>query len=66
MFVKAEKLETFLLLLNNLSCQELDEFNEKVSAVKGLYWYGLKAGTDLWQPVDAGYADVLNKLVGIY
>ena len=65
-FVKDEKLETFLLVLDNLSCQELDEFNEKVSAVKGLCWYGLKAGTDLWQPVDSGYADVLNKLVGIY
>ena len=65
MFVKDEKSETFLLLLDNLSCQELDEFNEKVSVVKGC-WYGFKAGTDLWQPVDAGYADILNKLVGIY
>lgn len=65
MFVKDEKSETFLLLLDNLSCQELDEFNEKVSVVKGC-WHDFKAGTDLWQPVDAGYADVLNKLVGIY
>ena len=64
-FVKDEKLETFLLLLDKLSCQESDEFKEKVSAIKGLCWYGLKQGVDLWQPVDAGYADALKKLVCI-
>ena len=64
-FVKDENLEAFLLLLDNLSCQELDEFKEKVYAIIGLCWYGLKEGTDLWQQVDARYADVLKKLVGI-
>ena len=64
-FVKDEKLETFLLLLDKLSCQESDEFKENVSAIKGLCWYGLKEGVDLWQPVDAGYADALKKLVCI-
>ena len=30
-----------------------------------MVWYGLKEGTDLCQPVDAGYANVLKTLVGI-
>ena len=64
-FVKNEKLETFLLLLDNLSCQESNEFKEKVSAIKRLCWYDLKEETDLWQSVDAGYVNVLKKLVGI-
>ena len=65
-FVKDEKLEACLLLLGNLSCQESDEFKGKVSAIKGLCWYGLKERTGLWQPMDAGYVDVLKKLVGIH
>ena len=64
-FVRDGKLETFFLLLDNLSCQESDEFKKEVSVIKGLCWYGLKEETDLWQPVDAGYADVPKKLVGI-
>ena len=47
MFVKDEKLETFLLLLDNLSYQKSDEFKEKVFAIKGFCWYGLKEGIDL-------------------
>ena len=65
MFIKDEKLLTFLLLLDHLSCQESHEFKEKVSAIKRLCWYGLTEGTDLWQPVDAGDKDILKKLVGI-
>ena len=63
-FVLDEKLET-VLLLDNISCQELDGLKDKVSTIKKLCWYGSKEGTDLWQPIEAGYADVVKKLLGI-
>ena len=63
-FVKDETLETFLLL-DHFFCQYSDKFKENLSAIKGLCWYDLKEGTDHWQTVDAGYAYVLKKLVGI-
>ena len=64
-FVDEEKLSRFVLLLDNLSCQQSDAFKEKVSEIGGVCWYGLKDATDLWQPVDAGYAETLKKLVSI-
>ena len=36
--------------------------NRRYSA-KQLVWHGLADGTDLWQPVDAGYAQVLKSLI---
>ena len=29
-----------------------------------MVWYGLPGATDLWQPVDAGYAQILKVLIG--
>ena len=63
--VEEEHLDSFLLLVDNLSCQESDEFKEKVAELNGVCWYGLKDVTDFWQPVDAGYAQVLKQLVAI-
>ena len=31
--------------------------------MKGVCWYGLKNVTDLWQPVDAGYAEQLKTCI---
>ena len=31
--------------------------------MNGLVWYGLKNGTDLWQVVDAGVAQLLKNLI---
>lgn len=62
-FIEEEHLDRFVLLLDNLSSQQSDAFKEKVAELKGLCWYGLKDATDLWQPVDAGYAQVLKQLV---
>ena len=33
--------------------------------MNGLVWYGLKNGTDLWQVVDAGVAQLLKNLIAI-
>lgn len=64
-FVEVEKLKKFVLLCDNLEAHQKDEFKESVSLKSGLVWFGLPNGTDLWQPVDAGYAQILKQLIGI-
>ena len=55
----------FIVLLENLKGKIQDDFKESVSNINGLLWYGLPDGTDLWQPVDAGYAACLKSLIAI-
>ncbi|XP_065658758.1 jerky protein homolog-like [Hydra vulgaris] len=64
-FVKEQKLDKFVLLLDNLKGQMQEDFKDAVAAAKGLLWYGLPSATDLWQPVDAGYAATLKRLITI-
>ena len=64
-FVKKEGLKKFVLLLDNLTGQMQDAFKQAVAKSKGLLWYGLPDATDLWQPVDAGYAACLKSLISI-
>ena len=64
-FVKEQKLDRFVLLLDNLKGQMQDDFKVSVSNANGLLWYGLPGATDLWQPVDAGYAASLKSLISI-
>ena len=56
-------LNRFLLLCDNLSAQTSERFKEEVSSIKGLVWFGLPNATDLWQPVDAGFAQLLKVLI---
>ena len=62
-FVEQQKLKKYVLLLDNLEAHCTEEFKVAVRDQKGLFWYGLADGTDLWQPVDAGYAQVLKTLI---
>lgn len=52
-----------MLLLDNLEVHTKEEFKEVVNSLSGVVWFGLPNATDLWQPVDAGYAQVLKVLV---
>ena len=56
--------ERFVLFCDNLTAQVLDEFRQAVSILGGVVWYGLPNATDLWQPVDGGYAQLLKSLIG--
>ena len=38
-------------------------YRKLVAKLNGVVWYGLKNGTDLWQPVDAGYAEKLKTMI---
>ena len=58
-----EHLKRFVLFADNLTGQLHDEFKESVSDRSGVVWYGLPNATDLWQPVDAGYARMLKTLM---
>ena len=62
-FVEQQKLKKYVLLLDNLEAHCTEEFKVAVRDQKGLVWYGLTDGTDLWQPADAGYAQVLKTLI---
>lgn len=64
-FTEEENLSKFLLLCDNLEAQTSAQFKEYISSLSGLVWYGLKNGTDLWQVVDAGIAQMLKVLTGI-
>ena len=64
-FVTDEKFERNVLLLDNLEAHIQTEFREAVNKVSGIARYGLPNATDLWQPVDAGYAEVLKALNGV-
>jgi len=54
----------FVLFCDNLTGQVADQFKEAVSKLGGVVWYGLPSATDLWQPVDAGFAQLLKTLIG--
>ena len=49
--------ERFVLFCDNIGGQISDEFKKSVSDIGGIYWFGVKGATDIWQPVDAGYAE---------
>ena len=58
-----ENLHRYVLFCDNLTAQTQDSFKSAVSAQSGVVWYGMPKGTDLWQPVDAGYAQLLKVLM---
>ena len=49
-----------LAIFKRIPATELKWPNTKL---KGVVWYGLKNATDLWQQVDAGYAQLVKLLV---
>ena len=56
-------LKRFVLFADNLTAQVSDDFKKSVSDLKGVAWFGYPNATDLWQPVDAGYAQLLKVLI---
>ena len=59
-FVESEKLSKFLLLCDNLEAHQREEFKVDVAKHSGLVCYGLPNGSDLWQPVDVGFVQMLK------
>ena len=53
------------MLCDNLEAHQKDDFKESVANKSVLVWFGLPNGTDLWQPVDAGFAQIFKQLIGI-
>ena len=64
-FIKEQGLSKFVLYFDNLKVQMQDDFKDAVAGANGLLWYGLPSTTDLWQPVNAGYAASLKALITI-
>ena len=61
--VKSSTKAEFVLFCDNLEGQIADDFRETVRALNGIPWYGVKNASDIWQPVDGGYAATLKALV---
>eukprot|EP00795_Rhopilema_esculentum_P014944 gene14944-biopygen848 len=55
--------EEFVLFCDNLSAQTNDLFLSKVRKLNGVVWFGLAGATDIWQPVDCGFGNMLKSLV---
>ena len=51
-------------MTSGLSFSATSEFKEAVAKLGGVVWYGLPGATDLWQPIDAVYAQILKVLIG--
>ena len=58
-----EEQEPFALFCNNLEDQKAEVFKESVEALSGIVWYCVANATDKWQPIDAGYAQLLKALI---
>ena len=48
--MEEEKLERFLLFLDNSTGQQANEFKTSISEMNGIAWYGLPGATYMWQP----------------
>ena len=55
--------DIFVLFMDNLSGQIQDDFKKCMSDLGRVGWYGVAGATDIWQPIDAGYAELLKILV---
>lgn len=64
-FCTQEKLSRYVLFLGNFEAHTKDDFKILVNSLNGVVWYRLSNATDLWQPVDAGFAQVLKSLVSV-
>ena len=46
--------------MDNLEDQIAEEFKKEVANAGGVCWYALPGATDIWQPVDIGYPELLK------
>ena len=60
-FVEAEEVGHYMLYADNLSAQESEPFIDAVVSSSGVATYGLAGAMDLWQPVDAGVAQIVKQ-----
>ena len=64
-FCTQEKLSRYVLFLHNFEAHTKDDCKILVNSLNDVVWYRLSNVTGLWQPVDAGYAQVLKSLISI-
>ena len=53
----------FILFLVNLEAHVHKSFRKTVYNQKVITWFGVPGATDIWQPVDGGYAATLKALI---
>ena len=53
----------FVLFCDNLEGQFAERFRNSVKEMNGIPWYGVPNATDIWEPLDGGYAATLKAFV---
>ena len=53
----------FILFLDNLEAHVQESFRNSIKDLGGITWSGVPNATDIWQPVDGGYAATLKTLI---
>ena len=53
----------FILFLDNLEAHVQESFRNSIKDLWGITWFGVPNATDIWQPVDGGYAATLKTLI---
>ena len=53
----------FLIFLDNLEAHLKESFRNSIQDLGGIPWFGVPGATDIWQPVDGGYAATLKRLI---
>ena len=61
--VKDNENSEFLLFCVNHSARTDALFLSKVKALNGIVWFGVPGATDIWQPVDCGFGNMLKSMV---
>ena len=54
---------TFILFLDNLEAHVQESFKNSIKDLGGSTWFGIPNATNIWQPVDGGYAGTLKTLI---
>ena len=55
--------ENFILFLDNLEAHVHESFRNSIKDLRGITWFGVPNATNIWQPVDGGYAATLKTLI---
>ena len=58
-----EKEDNFVPFCDNLEVRKADLFKDTVKELGRLVWYGVANVTDIWQPIEARYAQLLMMLI---
>ena len=55
--------DEFLLYCDHLSAQANERILHEIRSINGVVWFGVPGATDIWQPVDSGFGQMLKSKI---